>query len=163
MPSLSFTKKQVARVVEVLDQDYDSIEDAAMAVLEEAQAIHQERAQWIVLGQVRYRNGEGYFDPEDERAEKVAVAWYATESQARNGAASLTASTATHEEMRVWVMPVEHGSPAELYAKRKAKMGEADEAKRSKFHKELQRRIDWVAENPGKELPDDMRGPIPFR
>lgn len=110
-------KRDVAKMVAVLDSSYDSAEEAAQAVLEAAFSIYEDKAQYTVVGQLYY-NG-GFYDPGDPAADKVALGNYGTEKQAHEAARSLVFGSATNEQFRSWVLPVHHGTPNSWYVKRK--------------------------------------------
>jgi len=146
--AITIGKRDVARLAAVLEQDFGTVEEAAKAAMVEAWAIYEEKAQWTVVGQLRYGEG-GYIDHADAAASKVALGRYSTEKQALSVAESLVISTRTHEEFLAWVLPVWHGSPAAYFAER------AEERKRQALRDKtglearLQRRRDFFKANPG--------------
>lgn len=152
--ALTFTKKHVQRMAEVLDQDYETVEEAAKAALDAAYEIVVERAKFTVVGQIRRTENEE-IHPSDERATKYALGWYATEKQALSDALKAALSTQTHEESRAWVLPIHNVTPSAFYQERhKKRKAEAIEDA-SYREAELARRERWVEENPGKPLPLD--------
>jgi hypothetical protein len=76
--------------------------------------------------------GEQTIDPTDPRAIKVSLGWYSTEGDALAAAGSLWTSTASGDTYRCWVLPVHHGTPATLHAKRKAEIQAAAEKAKDK-------------------------------
>lgn len=146
--SLSFTPKQINDMVSVLEGQYDTIEQAAKAVLQHATALVAERQNWLVIAQ--------------RKGEQMALAWFASEAPARAAARSLAVNNLTSDEFRCAVMPVFHGSPADYHRGQRKKAEEQHNSSRSAFQRELQRRLDWFAGHPGAEAPEDMRGVIPF-
>jgi len=154
------TKKQREKVIELLDayvEDHDKVdeageplvsaEDAASALLELTWDLYEQRAKFTVVGQLRYSKGE-FLDPEDARASKVALGRYATETQAKDHAESLVFSHQTGEEMRVWVLPVHHGTPHEWFRARATDRKEEALANSTPRERELYRRIEWFKANP---------------
>lgn len=122
-------KRDIQALARMMDQDWDSLDDAAEAVLAKAWELYEAKAKYTVVGQLYY--AKGYVDPDEARAAKVALGNYSTERQARQAAESLWYSTQTHEEFRSWVLPVHHGTPASFYADRKKAREEAErEARR---------------------------------
>lgn len=113
-------KREVARMVAVLDAEHETVEDAARAALDEAFAIYESRAKFNVVGQLYFSMHDGgHLRHSDERAVKVSLGMFSTEGDARRAAESLTYSTQTHEQFRSWVLPVHHGTPADFYRDRK--------------------------------------------
>lgn len=110
----------IKAIVKILDsEEYESAEAMARALLDRAWQLLQERARFTVVGQLRYsRQNGGYVDADDARAAKVCLGLFATESDARRAGESLAYSAATGEEFRWWLLPVEHATPAEIYAAR---------------------------------------------
>lgn len=121
--SIKVGKREITRMAKVLDQDYDSVLEAASAALTEAIAIYESRAQYVVVGQIYY--SDGWIDPEDARASKVSLGMYSTPGEAQKAAESLVVGTSTHEEARAWVLPVHHGTPSSWYMARKKAREEA--------------------------------------
>lgn len=141
-------------MAEVLDDEYETVEEAAAAVLDAAWAIVQERAKFTVVGQIKTPAGQPAGD-------KVALGWYATQTQATNDALKLTHSSQTHESALAWVLPVVHGTPNDWYVSRKnAKKAEAA-TDSSVRERELQRRIAWVAAHPDDPIPPNW-GLVPW-
>lgn len=159
--SLSFTKKQVGRMADVLDQDYDTVEEAAQAALDCALELIAERGKFTVVGQLRLAGPGEHVEPSDPRAEKIALGYYATEKQATEDALKLAYSTQTGEEYRAWVLPVWHGTPASYYTDRKNTRKAKEMADRGYFEEELARRLEWVAEHPGEPTPEEW-GVVPM-
>lgn len=152
--ALKFGKRDVNKMADVLDAEYETVEEAAQAALEAAMSIIEAKAKFTVVSQVSYTDNE-WVKPSDPRAEKVALGWYSTEKQALDDALKMAYSTQTHEEHRSWVLPLHHGTPNDYYVARK-KAKKAQEAGDTSYReKELQRRIKWIEEHPGEKLPED--------
>jgi hypothetical protein len=147
---VNFTKANRQAMADVLDADYESVEDAAKAALDAAWEIIQQRAKFSVVGQIK---------PDGD---KVSLGLYVTQGQATNDALKLTYSSQTHEEARAWVLPVWHGTPANWYASRKSDRKDRELEERSYFEQELARRIQWFEDNPDKQPPEDWAVVIPF-
>jgi hypothetical protein len=163
--SLTIGKRDVSRAAAVLDQEYDSVEDAAKAMLEFAFDLYEEKAKWTVVGQLL--RSDGTVDPATAEASKVALGAYGTETQALNAASSLVVSTQTNEMFRCWALPIWQGTPASFHkarkeAKKSDAMGDTPADKLIHINQ-------WFAENPGKDRKDypgmpqiDPRGDCPI-
>lgn len=127
--SLTVGKKQVAAMVAVLEAEHETLDDAAKAALEVAEAIFEERAKYVVVGQVVETKDKGKLEPGDPDAVKVSLGWYSTEGNARSAAESLWSSTASGDRLLNWVLPVFHGSPAAWHLTQRDKYA-AEEQKR---------------------------------
>lgn len=112
----------------VLDAEYGSVEEAAAAALAEAERIFAFRANFTVVGQLVGRKGRISIPTGDPEAIKLALGWFSTEGDARAAAESLWLSAASGDRFAVWVLPVHHGTPADLHNKRKEQY-QATEAK----------------------------------
>lgn len=128
--SLKFGKTEIARMVEAIDADHPSAEEAAKAALATAEAIFEKRAQFTVVGQVVRTKENGRVSPTHPDAVKVALGWYSTEGDAIKAAESLWSNAQTGDEFRCWVLPTFHGTPTELHAQQREKYAAA-EAKRA--------------------------------
>ncbi|TCC19930.1 hypothetical protein [Kribbella sindirgiensis] len=154
--AITFTKKQVERMVETLDQDHEDMTEAAKAALDTALEIVMERAKFTVVGQLYHPTG--HLSPNEARSNQVALGWYATEKQATDAALQLVYSTATHETFKSWTLPIFNGTPAAYYITRKKAREAAEIALKGGKNAELERRIQWFRDNPGQEPPN--WGPI---
>lgn len=139
-------------MADVLDQDHEDMDAAAIAALDVALAIVESRAKFTAVGQLRF--AEGHLTPDEARSNMVALGWYATELQADTAARQLVYSTATHEEFRTWTLPIFNGTPAAYYTTRKQAREAVKNALKSGPEAELQRRIQWFKDNPDAEAPD---------
>lgn len=110
----------MARLAAVLDGEYETVEDAARAALEEAFAIYEAKAKFTIVGQLYYSPKGGWSSPEEAAATKVALGRYGTETAALRDAESFAISSTTHEQFRAWVLPVFHGTPASYFSGRKS-------------------------------------------
>lgn len=124
--AIKYGKSEVSKMVKAIDQDYDSFEDAAKAALATAEEIFEDRAKFVVVGQLAGTKGRLEIPPSDPEAIKLSLGWFSTEGDARKAAESLWHSTATGDIFRVWVLNVFHGTPAELHNQRKAKYAELE-------------------------------------
>lgn len=160
--AITFTKKQVQAMAEVLDDEHETVEDAAKAALEAGLAIAHDRMKFAVVGQlVRTSDGQRLEPTERSIGEAVMLDGFATAKQAHDEALKLTYSTQTHEEHRAWVLPTHWGSAHDYYRSRKDAKKATEAADRNFREAELQRRIKWFEDNPG-ESPTDDWGLIPF-
>ena len=158
--SLSIGKRDVARLAAVLDAEYDSLDEAASAVLTAAWELYEQKANWIVAAQVNWGPG-GYLDKDDIVDNRVAVVPFGTETQARNAAMDLAFSKQTGEECKAWLVPYHHGTAAAFFKQRadarKKVEAKADTSQRAKREAALERRTAFWAANPGAAaLPDDI-------
>lgn len=130
--SLRFGKTEVQQMVDVLDADFDSFTQAAEAALAEAEGVFEKRANFVVVGQLAGTRERSEIPPSDPEAIKVSLGWFSTEGDAIKAAESLWSSTASGDRYRVWVLPVFHGTPAELHAKAKERYAAAEQARAEK-------------------------------
>lgn len=148
MAGLTWTKKHVGSMVEALDQDYDSIEDAARAALDAALGIIEERAKFAVVGQVYKTAEHGLIDPSHEAAVRVALGFFESDTKARDAAGQLTYNTAG-DQLKTWVVPTFFGTPAmwhkerrDYYADLQAKVKEKASEKMRKSIEEHRERME---------------------
>jgi hypothetical protein len=141
-------------MAEVLDEDFETVDEAAAAVLDTAWEIVQQRAKFTVVGQAQGRGDEPAGD-------KVALGWYATQRQATNDALKLAYSAQTNETHLAWVLPVFHGTPNDYYVSRKNARKDVAIADGSARERELQRRLQWCKDHPN-DPPPERWGLIPF-
>lgn len=115
-------KTEVEKMLKVLDEKHETMRDAAVAVLAAAVQIVEDRAKFVVVGQIKWDQTleGGYADLEQRKASKVCLGFFSTAGDARAAAESLVYSSQTHEEALAWTLPVAHESAASWYAKRKA-------------------------------------------
>lgn len=147
MPGLSWTKRHVASVVEVLDQDYVDIEGAATAALNAALSIIEERGKFAVVGQVYKTPEHGDLDPSDEAAVKVCLGLFESDTKANEAATQLTANAAG-DLLRTWVVPTFYGTAAgwhkerrDYYAGLEAK---ANEKRREKMRVSIEKQTELM-------------------
>ena len=146
--SLTIGKRDVTKIARVLEQPYETAEEAAQAVLEAAFELYEQKAKWTVVGQLYYSDHK-WLDPEDAAASKVALGRYGTQTQAEAAAASLVFSHQTGEEFRAWALPVHHGTPASYFKERLEERKARELGEKSALEIELQRRSEFFARNPG--------------
>lgn len=122
----------------------EQIHEFAELALGTAEEIFEKRASYVVVGQLASTREDGTLDPSDPRAIKLSLGWYSTEGDATKAAESLWQATATGDTFRVWVLPVHHGTPADLHAERKEQyQAEAEkraEAARDKLRESIRKR-----------------------
>jgi len=158
--SLSIGKRDVARIAAVIDADYDSLDEAASAVLTAAWDLYEQKAKWVVAAQVYWGPG-GYLDKADIVDNRVVVGPFGTETQAKNAAMELAFSKVSGEECKAWLVPYHHGTPAAFFKQRndarKKDEAKSDTSLRAQREAALKRRTEFFAANPGAlELPDDI-------
>lgn len=146
---LSWTKKHVASIVKVLDQDHETIEDAARAALDASLAIIEERAKFAVVGQVHHTAEHGEIPPSHEAAVKVALGFFESDTKANEAAGQLAFNTAG-DQMRTWVVPTFFGTPAQWNKERRERAVEleskADEKREAKFRESIEKHEAAIAE-----------------
>lgn len=144
--TLSIGKKELASLVEVLEADHETVEDAAKAVMAEAEEIFKARAKYVVVGQVQATKDGGKLRATDPRAVKVSLGWYSTEGDARKAAEGLWSSTAGGDTFRAWWLPVFHGTPAEFHKETREKYEKESEKSGTKEKERFQESIRKRAE-----------------
>lgn len=132
--TIKWGKRERDKIAAVIDQEWESVEDAAEAVLTEALSVLESRAKFTVVGQLYYSRQEGgWIGPEDARAAKVCLGYYSTNGDAQKAAEGLVHQALTNEEFRTWVLPVEHCTPQQVYQARRAAHDAAEaEARRAR-------------------------------
>lgn len=118
---LTIGKAEVAEMVATLQADHDSVEAAARAALSTAETLLERRTKYTIAGQLARAAGGRRLEPSDPAAVKIALGLYSTEGAAVKAAESLWSSTISGDEWRAWVLPVHHGTPADLHAARREK------------------------------------------
>ena len=148
--ALKYGKSQITPIIDVLEGDHETVGDAATAALAAMETVFEQRAKFVVVGQLKHSREHGPLDPTDTRAAKVSLGWYSTEGDARSAAESLWTSTSTGDEWRCWVLPVHHGTPASLHAERKpeivAAAAAASEKVRTNIRESIRKRQQEAAE-----------------
>jgi hypothetical protein len=124
--AIKYGKTQVQKMIDAIDQDHASAEDAALAALAVAEELLEERAKFVVVGQLVRTAERGELEPSDPESIKVALGYYSTEGDAIRASESLWYSSATGDRWNVWALPMFYGTPAEMHAKQKAKYAEAE-------------------------------------
>lgn len=130
--ALKHGKAQITKMIEALEGEYETVEQAALAALATAEEIFEDRAKFVVVGQLKDKNGRSNIPPTDPEAIKLSLGWYSTEGDATSAAGSLWHSSASGDTFRTWVLPVFHGTPADLHAKQKEKYQKENEARKQK-------------------------------
>lgn len=160
-----FEREGYERLVKIVTEQIEQVEEFALAALNTALDVIEDRAKFTVVGQVKTETIPSDCDEPTHRrikGDKVALGLYATETKAREDAIRLGYSTQTHETAKVWVLPVHHGTPTEWYKRRKEEQKLADAADSSYRERELQRRIRWYEEHPGEPAPLDWTVEVAF-
>lgn len=124
--ALKFGKTHRERVLAVLADEHETLDDAADAVFDLMGDLFAERASFVVVGQLAATRERTSVPPSDPEAIKVALGLFSTEGDARSAAESLWHSSASGDTFRVWWLPLFHGTPAELHKEQKAKYVAAD-------------------------------------
>lgn len=116
-------KRDITRVAKILsDESLTTAEEAAEAALRAAFEIYESRAVWAVVGQLKWADAARV--PAD-RADKICLGLFATESSARAAGRMLAFNTKTNETFRWWMLPVWHGTPDKYYVARRDAKQEA--------------------------------------
>ena len=117
---IKYGKTEIKKIAALLDQEWDSAEQAADALLAEAVAIVEARGKFTVVGQLRYSRFEGgYVDHSDAAASKVCLGLYSSRAEADKAAERLVFSSTTNESFLAWVIEVDYRTPAEVFTARK--------------------------------------------
>lgn len=137
--ALKFGKSQREKVMDLLEADHETLEDAADAVLALVNDLVADRASFVVVGQLSATKERMEVPPSDPEAIKVALGFYSTEGDARSSSESLWHSAASGDTFRTWVLPLFHGTPADFHKQQKDKLVAA-EAKRKEANSERMRK-----------------------
>lgn len=137
--ALKYGKKELTQIADVLQQDHETVEDAAKAVLQAAEGIFEQRAKFAVAGQLYYSGG--YVNGDDARQSRVILGWHSTLGDAQKAADSLFTSNTTHEQFLTWVVPVFHGTASDFYKSRKKKREQVEAEENDRIW--TQRMKDW--------------------
>ena len=122
--SIKPRKSEVKKLVQVLDQEHESMEDAAEALLIKAYELYEGQAKFWVVGQVRPEGG--WLSPDEGMRSKVILGPFGTVKQAESAGNSLAYSHRTGEEARWWVVEGWYGTPASWYDMRKKQKDSAE-------------------------------------
>lgn len=139
---LKYGKREIAKLAAVLNQDYATAEDAALAALKAMEEIFASRAKFTVVGKLKSTLEDGELNPHDERAVCASLGWFSTEGDAKTAAEGLWRSTSTGETFYTVVVPVYHGTPAEFHKARKKlqddRKAEIEKRQRERLHKYIE-------------------------
>lgn len=139
--ALKHGKGQIQKMIDALEGEYETVEEAALAALAAAEEIFEDRAKFVVVGQLHHTKERQDIPPSDPEAIKVSLGWYSTEGDARSAAESLWQNSGTGDVFRTWVLPTFHGTPAELHAKQKEKYAEAAKKAKEKASERMKESI----------------------
>lgn len=131
MTNLSPGAKDIKALAKMLDEGkFSSATDMAKAALEYAFEAYEDRARFIIVGQLIYDPDSGFVKDSGDR---IAFGPYGTLGTAQaaheqlTGTAGTTGSTATNEEFRSWLVPLRSITPAAWFReRRKIKMQAED-------------------------------------
>jgi hypothetical protein len=140
--SINFSKTEVRKVMDVLDGDYETVGEAARACLALMEQIMQDRAKFVVVGQLRRSPEHFDIDPASPDAIKVSLGWYSTESEARVAAEQLVYNPNSQMEWRTWVLDVWHRTPSELHKSERDKLKLKQQARADKARAKLRAAIE---------------------
>ena len=144
MANIKVGVTEARKMAELLDRDFDSMEEASKAALELAWEIYEAKAKFVCVAQV-YFDG-GYLSSADGRASKVVLGPYGTEAVAKTAGESLALSKASGCELRWWLLPIEHGTPSAWHLRRKEER-EAEILANTPDPKAAA--VEWAAKQPG--------------
>jgi hypothetical protein len=130
--SLKYGKREIEQMIATLEAEYEDVAQAALGVLATAEEIFEKRAQFVVVGQLRGTAERHSIPSTDPEAIKVSLGWFSTEGDAIKASESLAYSSSTQDSFSTWVLPVFHGTPADLHAKQKDKYAEAEQKRKDK-------------------------------
>lgn len=158
MPTPSIGKREVAKIVAILETEHDTAEEMARAILQVVFAeIVPAKFKYVVVGQIHPREG-GWITDQEGGDSKVAFLC-GTAGQAKSLGSSLALSHATGDTATWWALKLRHDTPAAFWKELKAKHareGFLTSAKPREVRFAMQ--ADWVAKHPGEELPEELRG-----
>lgn len=120
----------------------EQIEEFARQALAAAEKIFENRAKFVVVGQLKSSKQRVTIPPSDPEAIKLSLGWYSTEGEARKAAESLWFSTASGDEFATWVLNVHHGTAADFHAKRKAHYVALEEKQREAKRERIRKSIE---------------------
>lgn len=153
------TKKQLDAFKEVLQEDHETLDNAATAILKAAWGIYEERAAWVVVAQVYYTLEHGYVDKDDQRASTLVSGPYGTEGEAQKMAEALRwGDSSTGERCVAYVVPFWHGSAAEWFRSRRKvyeRLTARDNA-HEKFTRAMERRVAFWDAHGHTDFPEDI-------
>lgn len=144
--AITIGKREVREAAAILDQDHDSAEAAARALLEYAVEMYERRAKFVVVGQLR--NEHPGLPPDEVRGSRIVIGPFSTEGVARAAGESLSIGRPTEEEMRWWLLDMWHDTPHAFYKQRAEKAKAKAKKEEPGTLAELQKRIDWFKEHP---------------
>lgn len=143
--SLKYGKASVKVMEAALEAPHETLGDAAEAAILASEAIFEDRAKFVVVGQLASTKERSAIPPDDPEAIRLSLGWYSTEGDARAASETLWHNAATGDTFRTWVLPVFHGTPAELHKKRKdayqAQAEKAAEAVRLRLQGAIEKRL----------------------
>ena len=146
---LKYGKREIAKLAAMLNQDYATAEDAALAALKAMEEIFASRAKFTVVGKLKSTLEDGELDPRDERAVVASLGWFSTEGDAKTAADGMWRSTSTGEAFYTAVIPIYHGTAADFHKVRK-KLQEQRRADMEKRQRERLRR--YIEMTSGKSI-----------
>ena len=119
MTALSPRKTELKKMMALLEEEFDSAEDAALAALELAYSLYEGQAKFYAVAQVIPGSGR-YVSAQESADSKVVLGPFATHGQAYKACMSLTAGTPTGESALAWPVEAWYDSPHAWYLKRQA-------------------------------------------
>lgn len=140
--TISWGKTEVRKVMDVLDADHETVGEAARACLALMEQFMEDRAKFVVVGQLRRSPEHFEIDPKSPDAIKVSLGWYSTESEARVAAEQLVYNPNSQTEWWTWVLDVWHGTPSELHKAHRDRMKAKQQARAEKAREKLRAQIE---------------------
>lgn len=150
-------KGEVKKFMPILEQDYDSPEQASEVMIARAYELYQGQATWFLAGQVVPGDGE-FLSLAEADDSKVLIGPFGTEGQARRAGEQLSYSTQSGEAVQWGVLKAHYGSPAEWHKARR------DKYKRETLFSDDPRKIrqamreQWMQDHAGAPLPEALKG-----
>lgn len=149
-------KSDARKLAGLLEQEYESQEKAAEAILAKAYEIYEAHAKYVLVGQVR--PGTGWKSPEEGRDCKVAFGPFGTRRQTEGAGESLAYSTRTGEEATWHVLEYHPGTPSSWYAQRKERWDLEQNFTQRPVARRLADIQAWHDSHPGEPLPEWLQG-----
>lgn len=156
MSNIKPSVTEVKALAKVLDEGtFTNAADMALAALEMAYAAYEDRARFVIAGQLYYRNGAGYVK---DNGDRVAFGPYDNLTPATAAGEQLAYSANGGEEFKWWLLPYHQGTPAQWFKQRKQIRAEVDEVPLTSAEKLIIRRNPDQAHRWGLDPTGGLKG-----
>ena len=123
-------KREIGRIVKVLEAEHATVEDAAQAVLDETLKVIESRSKYLVFAILRHPTPKS----PDEDSSLVVLGPYSTAGDVKAAGESLAVGHASGYEYRWWSVEGWTGTPGAYHADVKARRTEAEDASKGPTH-----------------------------